>query len=85
MTSRRSAPPRPVRWGMLGVLPFIMSLIASSGPAAAAPAVALALSANAFRPGQTAALGFTVGLPAGSPAAELYLGALLPDGHTLVF
>ena len=45
----------------------------------------LALSGAAFRPGQTLTLAAAAVNPAGGLAADLYVGAVLPDGQTTVF
>jgi len=51
----------------------------------APPTVRLILSGGQFQAGQTLTVGLEVGNPASHPAADLYVGTLLPDGRTLVF
>jgi murein DD-endopeptidase MepM/ murein hydrolase activator NlpD len=47
------------------------------------PFAQVALNRNRFTAGQTLAIGFTVRNP--GPAAQLFIGAVLPDGHSLAF
>lgn len=49
------------------------------------PCAEVTLSASQFRPGQRITIGLNVRNPTLAPAAELYVGVLLPDGRTLVF
>jgi hypothetical protein len=58
----------------------------AAGLAQTVPAAAV-LSPNdtQFRPGETIAFGLAVAVPPGNPAADLYVGAVLPDGLTALF
>lgn len=73
----------------LDVLTFGASLTTGSGVSYASvpppPITTLTVSGTAFRAGQTLTLGIGVQNPAGQPEADLYAGALLPDGRTAVF
>ena len=54
-------------------------------PFTSPPTVRVTTSTSQVRAGQTAAAGIEVQNPAGNPAADLYVGILLPDGQTAVF
>lgn len=59
--------------------------IALEGPAILPPTVQVTLNGSEFRAGQTLTIGVDARNPSGNAAADLYLGAVLPDGQTLVF
>ncbi len=49
------------------------------------PFTALAVNATRFSAGQTLVLGLAAANPPGNPTLDLYVGALAPDGNTIVF
>jgi hypothetical protein len=51
----------------------------------APPSIRLGLNASRFGPDQTLVMGVDVQNPGDRPAADLYVGALLPDGRTVAF
>jgi hypothetical protein len=49
------------------------------------PFAAIAVNAPRFSAGQTLVLGLAAANPPGNPTLDLYVGALAPDGNTIVF
>src|SRR5262245_24023116 len=64
--------------GVILPLGWPMAATAQVIPAAAV----LSPNDTQFRPGETIAFGLAVAVPPGNPAADLYVGAVLPDGLT---
>ena len=48
------------------------------------PSASVSINGGSFRGGETVAVGFEVKNPSSGSAADLYLGVILPDGHTMV-
>ena len=61
-----------------------LTLSASDTPTPAAAKVSVSINRNTFRAGETALMGFEASYPIGS-LADLYLGVLTADGHTIVW
>jgi hypothetical protein len=81
-TGRRGIP-----WPLLAAVGLLHPAWVPSafGQAISPPTVQVTVSASQVRPNQTASSGVVALNPAGNPAADLYVGVLLPDGQTLVF
>jgi predicted TIM-barrel fold metal-dependent hydrolase len=61
-------------------------LLGIEAPATVEPAaVRVTLSGTTFRAGDRLTFGLTVQNPPGNPTLDLYVGAILPDGQTIVF
>ena len=70
---------------MIGLLFSGMALAVGPATGEAAPTAALTLNQTEFRAGDTLSVGLQVGNPLDGPQANLYLGAVLPDGETALF
>lgn len=81
---------RVSRWAALVLLALVPAVVGEvPATAQTAPSARLTLQGGhegttRFEPGATLVLGLDAQNPAGSPAADLYVGVVLPDGVTVV-
>jgi uncharacterized repeat protein (TIGR01451 family) len=76
--------PRMTSW-TVALLTGVLTLAAGLGTSDAAATAAITLNKTEFRAGDTLTVGIQVTNPSDSPAANLYLGVVMPDGNTALF
>src|SRR6266851_5381008 len=66
---------------------FALAIVLGAGPTAsdAAASATITLNKTEFKAGDTLTVGIQVANPSDSPAANLYIGVVTPDGQTALF
>ncbi len=75
----------PTSFGSMGSMMIEYDFTPASPGAPGPPKAQVTVSGSGFHAGQTVTVGVEAEDPAGNPAVDLYVGALLPDGQTVVF
>jgi murein DD-endopeptidase MepM/ murein hydrolase activator NlpD len=84
MTRREGGLPQTTSL-MVAVVTAALTLAAGLGTCGAAATAAITLNKTEFKAGDTLTVGVQVTNPPDSPAANLYLGVVMPDGQTALF
>jgi uncharacterized repeat protein (TIGR01451 family) len=84
MTSRQNDMPKMTSW-TVALLAGVLTFAAGLGTSDAAATAAITLNKTEFKAGDTLNVGVQVTNPSDSPAANLYLGVVMPDGGTALF